>query len=425
MNIDSIRDVADQLHSADPHLNAMFRNALLNSSTQASFESDGTTYIRTGDIPAMWLRDSSAQMRPFLFFAKADREAADMLRRVIARQAKCLILNPYANAFRADYSIWENKFELDSLAYPQILAWQYWKQTGDTSIFTNEFALSMDSVFKTMLLEQDHLNQSAYRFDGLANNGLGNHCAQTGMIWSGFRPSDDECKYPFNIPDQMMATVALAAMEEITTSIYNDRERAKGLTLLREQVQAGIQKYGIVDHPEFGKIYAYEVDGEGNFHLMDDPNIPSLLSAPYLGYLSAEDLIYRNTRRFVLSDSNPNFSRGEVVTGIGSEHTKHLSLALGGTPESPAFYDENVHDVWPLGIVMQGLTADSVQEKQAMLAFALATDPGDGRLHESLNPNDKMQYTRPDFGWPNALFAEFIMLDFLKVPALPLPQFQA
>jgi hypothetical protein len=422
MNFDSIRDVAAEFHSADPHLKAMFRNALLNSSTQASFESDGTVYIRTGDIPAMWLRDSSAQMRPFLYFVKADHEAADMLRRVIARQAKCLILNPYANAFTSDYKIWEDKFEVDSLAYPQMLAWQYWKQTGDASIFTDEFARAMDSAFQTMLIEQDHLSHSSYRFEGLANDGRGNSCADTGMIWSGFRPSDDECKYPFNIPDQMMAVVALAAMEEIVTSIYKDQQKAKGLKLLREQVRAGIQKFGIVDHPEFGKIYAYEVDGEGNSHLMDDPNIPSLLSAPYLGYVSQGDSIYQNTRRFVLSDSNPNFARGQVVTGIGSEHTKHLILALGGTPESPAYYDENMHDVWPLGIVMQGLTAESEQEKQAMLAFALATDPGDGRLHESLNPDDKMQYTRPDFGWPNALFAEFIMLNFLKAPALPLPE---
>ncbi|CAM6000432.1 unnamed protein product [Sphagnum balticum] len=422
MKFDSIRDFAAEFHSADPHLTAVFRNALLNSCSQASFEGDGTTYIRTGDIPAMWLRDSSAQMRPFLFFAKVDLEAADMLRRVIARQAKYLILNPYANAFTADYKIWENKFEVDSLAYPQILAWQYWKQTDDASIFTDEFLLAMDSVFKTMLIEQDHLNRSSYSFEELGNNGRGNSGALTGMIWSGFRPSDDACKYPFNIPDQMMAIVALAAMEEILTAIYSDLEKAKGLRLLQAQVQAGIQKYGIVDHPEFGKIYAYEVDGEGNYHLMDDPNIPSLLSAPYLGYILASDSTYQNTRRFALSDSNPNFVRGKVVTGIGSEHTKHLRLALAGTPGSPAYYDDNVHDVWPLAIVMQGLTADSEQEKQAMLAFALATDPGDGRLHESLNPDDKMQYTRPDFGWPNALFAEFIMLDFLKMPALPNPE---
>ena len=142
--------------------------------------------------------------------------------------------------------------------------------------------------------------------------------------------------------------------------------------------------------PKYGNIYAYEVDGLGHAILTDDANIPSLLSAPYLGYTTTSDTYYQNTRAFLLSQDNPSYYTGTVARGIGSYHT----------PD---------HWVWPLALIVQGLTATAAPEKQDVLGQLLNSDPGDHLLHESFDPNDPKRFTRQDFGWPNALFSEFIL----------------
>src|SRR6202165_5369581 len=133
--LDSVSKAAAGYTVGDAKLQSMYRAALLNTNRQVTVASDGTTYVKTGDIPAAWLRHASVQVRPQLFFAK-DEQVATLLRGAIARMGKYLQVDPYANAFTLDYRRWEQKFELDSLAYPITLAWTYWKQTGDASIFT-------------------------------------------------------------------------------------------------------------------------------------------------------------------------------------------------------------------------------------------------------------------------------------------------
>jgi uncharacterized protein len=401
LELHSIEQAAADYRSSNTELEEMFRAALLDTSKLAQYAPDSTAYIKTGDIPAEWLRDASAQARPYLFFAKTDPDVAALIRAIIARMAKYIQIDPYANAYTLDYRVWEQKFELDSLAYPTTLAWSYWKTTGDTSIFTPDFSKMLDAVLATMQREQDHPRNSSYTHRELFDDGRGRPVGYTGMIWTGFRPSDDACYYNFLIPSEMFAVVALGDMAEIERSVYHDVVKANEAKALRDEVQRGIQTYGSVWQPKYGYIYAYEVDGLGHAILTDDANIPSLLSAPYLGYTTAADRYYENTRHFLLSQDNTTFYQGNVARGIGSYHT----------PD---------HWVWPMALIVQGMTATTTAEKQDVLNQLLASDPGDHLLHESFNPNDPKQYTRQDFGWPNALFSEFIMTQFQGVSEIPM-----
>ncbi len=401
LELQSIARAAADYKNSNPRLEQMFRSALLDTGKLAEYAPDGTAYIKTGDIPAEWLRDASAQARPYLFFAKDDPDTRSLLRAIIARMAKYLQVDPYANAFTVDYRVWEQKFELDSLAYPVTLAWSYWKTTGDASVFTPDYQKALDSILATLQREQDHPRNSRYSHKELSNDGRGRQTGYTGMIWTGFRPSDDACYYNFLIPSEMFAVVALGDMAEIERDVYHNVIKANEAKSLRDEVQRGIQTYGLVLVPKYGYIYAYEVDGLGHAILTDDANIPSLLSAPYIGYTVSNDRYYDNTRRFLLSQDNPSFYQGSVARGIGSWHT----------PD---------HWIWPLALIMQGLTATSDNEKQDVLGQLLASDPGDHLLHESFDPNDPKRFTRPDFGWPNALFSEFVMTQFQGVGEIPM-----
>jgi meiotically up-regulated gene 157 (Mug157) protein len=401
LELGSIEQAAAQYRNPNEHLQEMFRAALLDTSRLAEYAPDGTAYIKTGDIPAEWLRDASAQARPYLFFAKDDPDVRSLLRAIIARMVKYVNIDPYANAYTLDYRVWEQKFELDSLAYPTALAWSYWKATGDTSIFTPEFSTMLDNVLATMQREQNHPRDSRYAHKELPGDGKGRPVGYTGMIWTGFRPSDDASYYNFLIPSEMFAVVALGDMSQIELNVYHNVVKARQAKALRDEVQRGIQTYGLVLVPKYGYIYAYEVDGLGHAILTDDANIPSLLAAPYFGYTTPADRYYQNTRRFLLSQDNPSFYQGHVARGIGSYHT----------PD---------HWVWPLALIVEGITSTSGSEKQDVLAQLLASDPGDHLLHESFNPDDPRQYTRQNFGWPNALFSEFVMTQFGGTVEIPM-----
>ena len=306
-NLAAVDAAAANFHDPDEKLTRLFRSGLLNSKKQIEREKDGTVYVSTGDIPAEWLRDSSAQIRPYLYFARQDKDVAELIRAVIARHAVYLNIDPYANAFKKNGDIWEKKFELDSLCYPVFLAWNYYKETGDKSIFTPDFARAMERVLDTMAREQDHAATYGksgtywYTHESLVEGGKGPACKNTGMVWTGFRPSDDNCRYPFLIPSEMMAVVALNGLAEIEGDVYGNQESKKKAVTLRDQIEAGIQKYGTAEIPGYGKIYAYEVDGLGNQLLMDDANIPSLLSAPYLGYcdVNRQNLSKHSSLHFV------------------------------------------------------------------------------------------------------------------------------
>jgi uncharacterized protein len=340
-------------------------------------QSDGTTYVSTGDIAGDWLRDSSAVVAPYIGLARRDDHISQLLRGVAARQARYVLIDPYANAFSSNYRVLERKFEIDSLLYPIWFAYHYWSQTGDRSVFTPEVNRSFERVLKVLRDEQHHARRSMYRHPQLADDGRGSPVRETGMIWDGFRPSDDPCRYQYNIPANMLASVVLRQLTLIERRVYHNNADAVNAWGLSMEVQRGIERNGIV--------------------FVDDANVPSLLSIPYFGYTTKRDAAYKATRRFALSSRNPYYFVGKYARGIGSPHTPHGY-------------------VWPLSLVMEALTAGDDREVETMLGYIAASDIGDHRLHESFNVDWPERFTRADFAWPNAMYAELVLSRPMREP---------
>jgi uncharacterized protein len=351
---------------------------------------DGTTYVSTGDIDSEWLRDASAIVRPYIGLSQRDGDVQSTLRGVVERQAKYILIDPYANAFSRNYGVVERKFEVDSLLYPIWFAYDYYRQTGDRSIFTPTVRRGFQRVLATLRDEQHHPTRSRYTHSQLANNGHGSAVRYTGMVWTGFRPSDDPVRYHYNIPVNMFASVVMKDLTSLARDVWHDRAMASNAWGLSVEIQRGIEQYGTLELKPFGRIYAYEVDGLGHANVMDDANVPSLLSIPYFGYLPKTNSLYLATRRFALSDRNPYYFRGKYAQGIGSPHTPHGY-------------------VWPLALCVQALTATDDAEVDRVFAWIAVSDTGDHRLHESFNANWPETYTREDFAWPNALYAELVL----------------
>jgi meiotically up-regulated gene 157 (Mug157) protein len=378
-----------------PPLNAKLDRIYLTAYDEAiarhvSPQRDGTAFVSTGDIDAEWLRDASAIVRPYIGLSTRDDDVAAELRGVIARQARYILIDPYANAFARDYTVVERKFEVDSLLYPIWLAYDYEHQTRDRSIFTPTLRRAFARVVATLRAEQHHPQRSHYRNPQLANDGRGDAVRYTGMVWTGFRPSDDPARYQFNIPDNMFAVVVMRDLSSLAREVWHDPALSANAWGLSVEIQRGIEQYGTLELPPFGRIYAYEVDGLGHANVMDDANVPSLLSIPYFGYLPKNNSLYLATRRFALSDRNPYFFRGKYAQGIGSPHT-------------PRGY------VWPLALCVQALTATDDTEVAEVFGWIAASDVGDHRLHESFDADWPESYTREDFAWPNALYAELVL----------------
>ncbi|AZN42925.1 glycoside hydrolase family 125 protein [Paenibacillus albus] len=412
----SIQDVLAEARTRlahRPKLLQLFMNCFPNTlETTTKLLEDGTTFVITGDIPAMWLRDSVEQVMHYVPFAKEDAELQRIINGLIKLHMRNIAIDPYANAFnemandwhwstddKTDMSpwVWERKFELDSICFSMRLAFAYWKETGRADIFDANFKTAMRVTVDLWKREQRHLENTAYRFerdngirhDTLQNDGLGMPVNYTGMVWSAFRPSDDACDFHYNIPDNMFAVVTLRQMREIAEFVFRDLSFEKEMAKLEGEIDYGIQLYGIYRHPEFGPIYAYETDGFGNYCLMDDAGTPGLISIPYLGYVNGDDPIYQNTRRFALSKENPFYYEGKVARGIGSPHT-------------PPNY------VWHMALSMQGLTASSDEEKIAMIDLLESTDADTGYMHEGFHADDPSVFTRKWFAWSNSLFSQLV-----------------
>ena len=394
----------------DAKLRRLYRRCALSTwETALRPQEDGTVFVLTGDIPAMWLRDSAAQMTHYLPLA-ADPQVGAVLEGVLRRQLTYIAIDPYTNAFNPTPNgegwaedlppkgPWahERKYEVDSLCYPIRLLYLYWKHSGSTALIREKLEDTAAIILKVWRTEQHHREQSPYWFVRPSDNppclpceGKGNPVAYTGMTWSGFRPSDDPCTYCYLTASNMFAVVVLGYMAEMLRAVCDNEPLAQECDALRAQLEEGIRRYAIVEHPVHGPIYACETDGMGHYSMIDDANIPSLLSIPYIGYAPADDPVYQNTRRFLLSADNPYYYEGVCARGIGSPHT-------------PPRY------VWHLGLVMQGLTAATAEEKREMLAMVAATDGGTDLLHEGFFVDDPAQYTREWFTWPCSLFAEFV-----------------
>ncbi len=409
----------------DPEMGWLFENCFpntLDTTVQAgTLDGKPDTFVITGDINAMWLRDSSAQVWPYLPLAKDDAKLKTLLAGVIRRQARCVLIDPYANAFnfgptgsewdkdrtRMKPELHERKWEIDSLCYPVRLAHSYWKTTGDASCFDQSWQEAAALTVKTFREQQRFHGPGPYSFqrltevpsDSLPLSGYGNPTRPCGLIHSGFRPSDDACIFPYLIPSNFFAVTSLQQLAEIFELELPDKAFARDCRALADQVRTALAQQATARHPRHGQVYAYEADGYGNHLFMDDSNIPSLLAMPYLGSCETSEPVYRNTRAFVLSLDNPYYFRGRAASGGGGPHS-----GLGM--------------IWPLAITVQALTSESKEEIAACLKTLKATHAGTGFMHESFFKDDAAKYTRPWFAWANTLFGELILKVHQNQPEL-------
>lgn len=408
----------------NPELNWLFENCFPNTlDTTVYYKEDNgkpDTYVITGDIDAMWLRDSSAQVWPYLQFVNEDLALKKLIAGVIAHQTKCILKDPYANAFYGDPEkvgewktdettmlpgIHERKWEIDSLCYPIRLSFHYWKKTGDKQPFTDTWKKGIEAILKTFKEQQRKTGHGPYHFRRVTEKptdtqpmaGYGFPINPVGLICSAFRPSDDATIFPFLIPSNFFAVSSLKQAAEMVKAIFNDAALSADLLSLAEEVDAAIQKYAIVNHPKYGKIYAFEVDGFGNTYLMDDANVPSLLALPYLGSVDLNDPIYQNTRKFVLSSDNPFYFKGTAAEGIGGPHVGQDMI-------------------WPMSITMRALTSTDKEEIKKCIQTLQKTHAGKGFMHESFHKDDPSNFTRAWFAWSNTLFGELLWKTYHEMP---------
>jgi meiotically up-regulated gene 157 (Mug157) protein len=401
----------------DPELAWLFENCFPNTlDTTVTFgthESRPDTYVITGDITAMGLRDSTAQVAPYQPLARVDQKLQEMNAGVINRQTRCILIDPYANSFDfgAKACPWgendkppirselcERKWEIDSLCYPVRLAHTYWKTTSDASCFHADWLQASKLIVQTFREQQRKKDRGPYTFQRTTDNpidtppfeGRGNPTRSVGLIHSAFRPSDDACIYPFLIPSNSFAVVALNQLADIFSVELSDKSSAGECRDLAHEVTVALEVYGKAHDAKYKSLYAYEVDGFGNLLFMDDANAPSLLSLPYFGCCAVDDPTYLNTRAFVLSEDNPYFFRGRAGEGVGGPHV-------------------GLNMIWPLGIIMRALTSRDDREILSCLRMLKTTHAGTGFMHESFERDDPKKFTRSWFAWANTLFGELVL----------------
>lgn len=411
---------------ADKELAWLFENCFPNTlDTTVDFEyidEQPDTFVITGDIDAMWLRDSTAQVWPYMPLIKKDKKLRELIKGLVKRQTKCILLDPYANAFYKDVTkvskwqsdrtqmlpgIHERKWEIDSLCYAVRLANEYYSITGDGSIFDTNWQEASQLIVATFKAEQRKDGTTPYTFNRVTGQmldspvhwGLGRPIKPVGLICSMFRPSDDATLYPFLIPSNVFAVVSLRQLADIHQNVIGNQVMADSCNTLASEVDAAIKQFAIVEHLHFGHIYAYEVDGFGNRVFMDDANVPSLMSLAYLGAHQPDDDLYKRTRAFLLSEHNPYFLRGQTAEGQASPHTGQKNI-------------------WPMGIILRAMTSTNDDEIIKCLKMLKTTHAGTGFMHESFNKDDASNYTRDWFAWANTLFGELIIKLYHERPHL-------
>lgn len=402
-----------KLRAADlfPGLQAQLTNARFKRVEQAidalftrttQYTKDGLPFVITGDIPAMWLRDSTWQLKPLL---KSNHpEVINFLVNLSRAQVKYFMIDPYANAFNPepngscwhkdfeDQSPWvfERKYELDSWAEVLYLARKIYEVYGVSDHLDQNFRDCLDLMLQLARQEQNHDSHS-YIFkregvrshDYLSHDGHGAPVGYTGMIYSAFRPSDDACKYGYLVPSNLFFANEL---RKLPTLLSNSVALS-----LANQIEQGVEKFALKDG-----ILAYEVDGLGNYELMDDANVPSLLSLPFLEVMAADSTLYQMTRSFVLSSANPYFYEGTSATGIGSPHTP------------------NRH-VWPISLAIAAMTSKSREFQLETLDLLERTDAGTGQMHESFDVDNPSKFTRPWFSWSDMTYVDLVLTAHLNV----------
>lgn len=384
----------------------LFVNAIHTTLIDNLFIQNDYIFLSTGDIPAMWLRDSAFQALPFVRFATKNSIFSEFIKELVKSQCRYIQIDPYANAFNISPNnhhfapdksnknissyVWERKFELDSLCAPIYLAYGLFEKTKDVDQFNNLFWGTVKVILNVLKTEQHHeksdyyfIRQSGPSTDTLKNGGKGTPIKYTGMVWSGFRPSDDACTFGYSVSSNIFTVVVLRDLKKLLLQNIGPKEILIKVEGLIDEITKGILEYGLVNTQK-GELYAYEVDGMGQVKLMDDANLPNLLSIPYLKFTSSEDKVYQTTKSYVLSKENPYFFQGKYMRGVGSSHT-------------PKGY------VWPISIATEGLVSDERWQQKQLLKGIVEIN-GDKGCHESIDVNNLQHYTRESFSWADMMY---------------------
>ncbi|KAJ6259260.1 hypothetical protein Dda_6159 [Drechslerella dactyloides] len=385
------------------------------------------SFIVTGDINAEWLRDSTNQLAGYMPLLKKDEKLKTLVRGAINTQAGYVIESPYCNAFqpprdsnirpsnngqddavRPTYdhnTVFECKYEIDSLANFFSLANQYYAHTGDLSFVNDRFMQAVQSVFAVLdkqamptFMEDGVPMHPLYTFqrntnigtETLALSGRGYPLNDnSSLIRSAFRPSDDACILQYFIPGNAFMSVELIRLAKLLSKA-GQREDATTAKRWGESIAEGVKTHGIVDDPVWGKVYAYEVDGYGSRIMMDDANLPSLLSLPKLGWTTVNDPVYQNTRRMILSrKGNPYYLEGRFFKGIGGPHV-------------------GLKHAWPMSVLMQAMTSDDDAEILGALESVKKVSLM-GLINEGVSVHVRYDYTRSWFAWANSVFAQTVL----------------
>jgi uncharacterized protein len=406
---------------ADPALAALFTNCLPNTLDTAVHFTDGArplTFVVTGDIPAMWLRDAAHQVWPYLRFAARDEPLRRMLAGVIHQQVEHLLVDAYANAFEhlPGTSPWaddltgmhplvhERKWELDSPCAWMRLCVGYWRATGDTTPFDARWFEALRAVLAVLRTEQGAGQGSSYRFqrrttnplDTLPFDGAGWPSAPGPLIRSAFRPSDDACMLPLLVPSNFFAMACLRDLVPLLDAL-GQAALAATVSAFAGELQTALDALPVP--------WPYEIDGFGSALFIDDANLPSLLSLPWLGACTADDPRYQRSRQSVLGVANPFYAQGTVASGIGSSHT-------------------GAGQIWPMALIVRALTSTDDSEIRRCLAQLLRCHAGTGFMHESFDANDASRYTRAWFAWANSMFGELVLTLAEQRPHLLRESFQ-
>ncbi len=409
----------------NPYLEWLFRNCFPNTLDTTVYFSDKDrpeTHIITGDINAMWLRDSTCQVWPYLDCMNDDPTLQRMIQGVINRQVDLVLIDPYANAFKKDksepFSKWaegditimneylhERKWEINSLLFVIRLSYEYWKKTEDVTPFDKTWVQAMKLLFHTLKDQQRLTSEGPYFFqrltldpaDAVANGGFGQPTRKNGMIHGIFR-QDDATILSLFVPDNIMAITELRKLGEMMMCICSDEDMSKDCYDMAEQVEKAVYEDAIVEHKIFGKIFAFEIDGFGSRIVMDDPSLPGLLNLPSMGYWGFDE-VYENTRKFILSDWNPMYEKGKAGDGFGSAH-----------------YPKG--RIWPMGTISRALTSQSKEEIQFCLNQLVKNHSHSGLIHETYSKDDSTDITREWFSWVNSYFGELIVYLYKKYPEL-------
>ena len=413
---------------ADPEIAWLFANCYPNTldTTVRMSTVDGKpdAFVITGDIPCLWLRDSSAQLKPYLHLVRRDPRLRELFRGLIARHARSILIDPYANAFMEDPNaptnldwalkdrtdmkpgVAERKWEVDSLCYAIRLAYSYWRESGDTAPFDATWAQSARAIVRTFREQQRKDGPGPYKFQRVANQptetllwSSGAPTRKVGLIHSGFRPSDDACLYPFLIPSNLFAVTTLRELAILAQQVRGDSALATDASSLAEEVEGALAQYGTMRLRDGREVLAYEVDGFGNAIFMDDANVPSLSGLAYLGCVAPDDARWQRTADAAWSDANPWFFRGRAGEGIGGPHVGD-------------------GQIWPMSLIVRALSTRDDATIRRCLSILKNSHACTGFMHEAFDKDDASKFTRSWFAWANGLFGELIINLAATRPAL-------